>query len=173
MSVEDLKKLIAPPKKPLEAGTAKKWDAIEKELGTELPADYREFITTYGTGLFAGFYRVLNPFAKDPYSNLVIAAQEMGDQLREYPDDVDYPVFPEAGGLLYFANDENGNTYYWLTKGTPDKWTVVQREERGEGFKAQKCSMSKFLAGVLNKKIKALASGYPRKECMVFKPFEG
>ena len=175
MSTAELKKLIASPKKPSEPGSAKKWAEVEEELGTKLPADYHEFVDAYGSGLFANFYRVNNPFSADEFLALIPASNSWAETLREEKendeDAVPYPIFPETGGLLHWANDDNGNTYYWKTAGAPDKWTVVQRSERGDGFKEHKCSMSAFLVGVLTKKIKALASGYPNKDSLVFESY--
>lgn len=170
MSIARLKKLIPPPEHPTEIGTNKQWEAVEKELGTPLPEDYREFVFAYGTGLFANLYRVLNPFSVSKYSAIVPVLEMMRgswDQI-ESP----YPLFPDQGGILSWGNDENGNEYFWLVKGKPDEWKVVQNNTRGTGFKEQKCSMSEFLVGILEKKIKPLASGgYPRKECFKFKSF--
>ena len=146
--------------------------AIMGTEGGQLPTDYHEFVDAYGSGLFANFYRVNNPFSADEYLALVPASNSWAQMLREEKendeDAVPFPIFPEAGGVLHWANDENGNTYYWQTVGLPDKWTVVQRQERGTGFKEHKYSMSGFLTGVLTKKIKALASGYPNKDSLMF-----
>ena len=63
MSIADLMKLVPPPAKPFEVGTLAEWAKVEAELGTQLPQDYRDFVFAYGSGLFAGLYRVYNPFS--------------------------------------------------------------------------------------------------------------
>jgi hypothetical protein len=84
---------------------------------------------------------------------------------------VPYPVFPEKGGILPWGRDENGNDYSWLTEGLPDLWKVVQNNVRGKGYALHECSMTGFLVGVLEGRIKPLASDYPRPEDFVFHPY--
>jgi len=146
-------------------------------LGVKLPREYREFVLAYGSGLFAGFYRVYNPFAESPYLNLASSIQRICAMNREIQlSDLNHkrfplPYFPPAGGLLPWGNDENGNDYYWLTSGPSSRWCVVQQENRGTGIKVHPYSMVEFLIAILQKKVKALASGYPRRECFKFEPF--
>jgi hypothetical protein len=177
MPLDALMQLVPPPAKPTEVGTLKKWRDVEKKLGTNLPVDYREFVFAYGTGLFAKFYRVYNPFAASEYTALLPQVQTVCKMERDFkesnPERVPYPIYPDAVGLLPWGNDENGNYYFWLTEGEPDEWTVAQNEARGKGYRAQPCSMTEFLTQVLQKKIKALASGYPQKKDMVFESWEG
>ena len=146
MSIERLLKLVPPPAEPYDVGPASEWPSFEKQLGTKLPSDYREFVLHYGTGLFAGLYLVYNPFAKSPYMSLLRCVQEQPEIAS--PTD-EYSFFPEKGGLLPWGKDENGNFYYWRPAGKPDKWTVVQCEERGDGYMAHDLGMSEFLLGVL------------------------
>jgi len=155
-----LTEIVPPPKKPKGVGTAAQWSKAESELGISLPDDYRQFIETYGSGLFAGFYVIYSPGEKSPYSNLV-KRQKLMQPIYESHEDRPYAVHPERPGLLVWGADENGNYYYWLTKGTPDKWTVVAEHGREEEFDHHKCSMVKFLLGVQQLKIRALAKGYP------------
>jgi len=176
MSMAELKKLVAPPPKPLEVGTLAQWRELEDQLGTRLPRDYREFVFTYGTGLFAGLYRVYNPFAASEYIALIPQSKRVCDYNREAqlasPERFPYPYYPKSGGLLPWGNDENGNDYFWLTEGPPSKWIVVQDENRGEGIRVQLYSMTGFLLGILQRKIKPLASGYPRKSVFKFEQWD-
>lgn len=173
MSISELKRLVPPPKAPREVGTMAEWRQVEQKLGIKLPRDYRAFVFAYGSGLFAGFYRVYNPFARGKYTSLVSSVKRICDMERETRKDRggDYfplGIFPEPEGLLPWGNDENGNDYYWHTSGSPTSWRVVQNENRGRGLHAQPFSMTGFLVAVLNRKVRALASGYPRKDNLVF-----
>jgi hypothetical protein len=172
MSLEELVELVPPPRQPFEVGTLKQWRAVEKKLGTELPLDYREVVFAYGSGLFAEFYRVYNPFAVSEHIKLVPSAERVCRFNREsrssFPMRFPYPYFPEPGGLLPWGNDVNGNDYFWLTEGPPSAWVVVQDENRGGGIKVQPYSMTGFLVAVLTRKVKALASGYPAKSDRIF-----
>src|SRR5690242_19716466 len=126
MSVAELKKLVPPPSKPFEVGPLSQWREIEDQLEVRLPRDYREFVFAYGSGLFASFYRIYNPFAANEYTALLPSIKRICDidreSQREYPKRFPYPYYPEAGGLLPWGNDENGNDYFWLTEGPPTKW---------------------------------------------------
>jgi hypothetical protein len=177
MSIAELKKLVPPPAKPFEVGTLAQWRKLEERLGVKLPRDYREFVFAYGSGLFAGLYRVYNPFAASPYLALLPSVERVCGIEREgkshsgekyFPS----PIYPEPGGLLPWGNDENGNDYYWRTEGPPTRWIVVQNNNRGEGLRVQPYSMTGFLVGILRRKIRALASGYPRKEDYRFEPWD-
>jgi hypothetical protein len=90
---------------------------------------------------------------------------------RAWPAHVPYAIYPSVPGLLPWGNDENGNDYYWLTNGSPDVWSVVSDEGRGEGFREYGCTMTEFLVSVLNGKIQALAGDYPTAEDRVFEPW--
>jgi hypothetical protein len=172
MPIEPLKKIVKPPLHPSEVGSLHQWQDIERQLDLVLPSDYRDFVFTYGSGLFAQFYRVYNPFAASEYTALCPSIQRVCAAEREtkhnWPDRVPYPIYPDRPGLLPWGNDENGNDYYWLTKGAPDTWLVLSDEVRGEGFRDYGCTMTEFLAGVLLGKFEALAGDYPRDENRVF-----
>jgi hypothetical protein len=163
MSLEKLTALVPPPQRPKEVGPPNLWQRAEQELGVVLPGDYRAFVHTYGTygsGLFAGFYLVHTPYEKSQYQNLVRYMEMVSEDLHSR-DDVPYAIHPARPGLLLWGHDENGNYYYWLTKGEPDKWPVVTESTRGGGFELHKCSMVKYLLRVQQGKIRALAGGYP------------
>ena len=165
MSFESLKELVTPPEQPAEVGSVEAWLRCEAQLGFKLPSDYREFVFAFGSGLFAGLYRVYNPFAKSEWTALHPSVERTCTHLREFrqsfPQDVPYPIYPEPGGLLPWANDENGNDYYWQTLGEPDTWQVLSFNNRGEGFREHQCSMTAYLTNILTYKCKALASDYP------------
>ncbi len=176
MSIERLTTLIRPPDSPSEVGSPEGWAAAEQELGVELPHDYREFVLTYGSGLFAGLYVVYNPLAASPLIRLKsqvekVCATERQLRLFPRPNAVRYPIFPEEGGLFPWGRDENGNYYHWLTEGAPAEWVVVENSVRGKGHRRHDCSMTEFLVGILEGRIEPLASGYSRPDHFVFQPY--
>jgi hypothetical protein len=172
MPIEMLRQIVPPPDRPSEVGSADEWEVVERALGLGLPSDYRDFVFTYGSGLFARFYRIYNPFAVSKYTafypsveRVCAAARELK---REWPREIPYPIYPEQPGLLPWGNDENGNNYYWLTDGAPDSWLILSDEVRGEGFKEHKCTMTEFLTKILLGELPALAGDYPSEEDRVF-----
>ena len=63
---QSLTQLLPPPQTPVE--NQGDWTNVEQQLGMPLPADYKWFISTYGTGsICAAFINVLNPFAANRY----------------------------------------------------------------------------------------------------------
>jgi hypothetical protein len=104
---------------------------------------------------------------------LVTAPEICGYNRRaqaESPERFPYPYYPEPGGLLPWGVDENGNDYFWLTKGEPSQWVVVQDEYRGNGIEVHDCSMTEFLVGILERRIEPLASDYPNEDVYTFEP---
>ena len=128
-SIDRLVKLIPPPKKPVEVGGKKDWAQQVKQLGAKLPSDYKAFIDRYGSGEFAHFFIVYNPFSETV--NLLEKFKSHGKNYAESHDSdpENYPlaVFPEVPGILPWGHDTNGHTYFWLVKDKkkPDEWTVV------------------------------------------------
>ena len=172
MSLSRLIQLVPPPSIPSEVGTFEAWGQLESEIGVSLPPDYRDFVFAYGTGLFAGFYRIYNPFASSQYMSLSKSIARICDQNRVsqqfFPDRFPYPYFPEPCGLIPWGNDENGNDYFWLAEGPTETWNVVQDENRGIGISKQPFTMTGFLVSVLEGKTKPLAGDYPLEDDFVF-----
>jgi hypothetical protein len=176
MAIAPLKKLVPPPNQPLDVGSLHQWRLAERKLGLGLPSDYREFVFAYGSGLFARFYRVYNPFAADKSMSLLAAVKETckwrRETRKEFPERVPYPIFPEAGGILPWGNDENGHDYYWFTRGPPDDWIVLSDDVRGNGLAEHKKSMTEYLLGVLRGDIAPLCRDTFTRRDFVFKPFK-
>ncbi|WP_020475356.1 SMI1/KNR4 family protein [Zavarzinella formosa] len=167
MAVKELVSFIPPPTSPLEVGDQSTWSSIEAELGSPLPSDYRDFVSTYGTGLLANLINVFNPFSRGEYRNLLQSTKRILDIARTLkiimPERMPYAIFPEIGGMLPWATDENGNWYFWLTEGSPDEWPVIAGNSRDVDFQRFDIPMTTFLAKALKRKItcKFWASDYP------------
>jgi hypothetical protein len=156
------------------------WQSVEDKLDLKLPTDYKSFATEYGTGLFANFIRVFNPFDEDPYASLLENAKTICDMYREIKKAegekfLPFAMYPDEGGLLPWGNDENGNFIFWLTKGNPSKWPTVVAEGRGPLWQQFDFPMTVFLAKILTKEIrcKVWPSSFPsKKRSFVFTPYE-
>lgn len=151
MTIEALCEKMIPPKQPLECGSEEEWHKIEKQLGTALPSDYKEYIRTFGTGKIGAFLLPFNPFAKNKYLNLVGQRKETLDALREFYDEAGYafPLFPDPNGLLPWGVTDNGDLLFWQTRGEPDAWTVVVDESRGGSNEQYDETMTSFLAKLI------------------------
>ena len=175
-SIDAIVKLVPPPVKPVEVGGKKNWARVEKQLGAKLPSDYKAFIDRYGSGEFAGFYVVYNPFSRTV--NLLEKFESHGKNYAEShdsdPENCPLAVFPEVPGILPWGHDTNGHTYFWFVKDKkkPDEWTVVWDEGDDQGFEEHDFTFGEYLLGVLQGEIDPLAGNYPNEESFVFKPFE-
>ena len=70
-SLNALRKVMAPPARPVETTNGGGWQFIQVKLGITLPEDYKEFVSTFGTGAVDSFLWVLNPFSKNDNLNLI------------------------------------------------------------------------------------------------------
>jgi len=171
MPIKQLAALIAAPKKPLDHEG--NWRAAEIVVGAEFPPDFRDLITHYGTGaFFRGFLTVYNPLTVEGLARIKQDEKRCRDQ-REGLYPCPFPIHPEIPGLLPWGRDENGNGYFWLTKGKPEKWPVVFL---GHGYEDQpvqfRTDITGFLVRYATDKFEALVQpGDPMTHAMrVFTP---
>jgi hypothetical protein len=138
MSIEALVEVCRPPARPKFASGD--WTRVTRVLGA-LPPDYRRLIERYGSGSFAGRVTIFNPFDPNPYVELIASAMRALETDRatrhEFPDDYQFPLYPEPGGILPWAITDGGDTLYWMEAGEPAAWPIVivgARELAGETF---------------------------------------
>ncbi len=157
MSIDRLKQLLPPPVAPIELGQPDEWLAVEQRLGIALPADYKDYITSFGTGYLGKFLWIFSPFARKTTLNLECQIRVRLDALREikrqFPNDVPFKAFPESGGLLPCGATGNGDCLYWLTEGAPEKWPILVNESRGPDWVRFAMPLTAFLVGVLRRDI--------------------
>jgi hypothetical protein len=122
-------------------------------VGTRLPIDYVYFISSYGSGSINNFLCVFNPFSSNRYINLVSQIPAVLSALRElrekFPQDFPYPLYFEPDGILPWGGSDDGDNYFWLTKGSPDKWPVVTVPRHAE-VELFDMPMSIFIARALS-----------------------
>jgi hypothetical protein len=103
------------------------WTGVQDRLGFGLPADYREFIDTYGAGTL-GDIRIMAPGASDEmdlFALLDRKYRQISDVIRD-PGMVDPPFYPDPGGTVSWGETVNGQTCAWApARADPDEWTVV------------------------------------------------
>jgi hypothetical protein len=110
------------------------WRAVRRDLGCQLPTDFRDLIAVYGVGTIDECLMVLPPTNAEHES----AIPSVG-QMTPTPDKTawlehtksDYPLWPDPGALLCGLRmvDINGDltgAVYWRTVGPdPEKWPLV------------------------------------------------
>ena len=111
MSLQELAAVLPPPAEPRE--TRGEWAKVEAEVGTPLPADFKDYVARYGTGVVNEFLWPLNPFAANENINLVAEIRFQLETLREtrakFPRKFTFAIFPEPGGYLPWGRSENGD----------------------------------------------------------------
>jgi hypothetical protein len=151
MAINDLLKLISPPDKPVECKNGVKWKQAQKSLDTDLPNDFLEIATHYGSGRFCDFLGILNPLSPDFESSVTYLLGVLRDvkESRHYP----YSVFPDRPGLLPCGGDDNGNMLHWLTEGDANDWPVILESHEGE-LERFDMSLTTFLSKVFSNAIR-------------------
>jgi hypothetical protein len=117
------------------------WDVIERDLGLQLPADYKLLAERLPPGWFREFARLERPERTDDWPRGCFFLDEFGEQVMESVrewrangDPVPYPVYPEQGGLLRWGGIERGGYAFWVTDPAvePESWPVVIASQIGE-----------------------------------------
>jgi hypothetical protein len=155
MSIQELAAVLPPPPQPRE--TTGDWAKVEAEVGTPLPADFKDYVARYGTGVVNEFLWPLNPFAANDNVNLLAEIRFQLETLREtrtkFPKKFTYAIFPEPGGYLPWGRSENGDVMHWKTEGMPDQWTVAVTDAREPVWEEFAVPMTTFLAQLLSGQI--------------------
>ncbi|MFL6140573.1 MAG: hypothetical protein ACJ72N_01725 [Labedaea sp.] len=109
------------------------WDVVERGLGLELPAEYKELLAVFPPGSFLlpdwkGII-VQPPYhvdgVPDHLEQFGAELNELSDWRAEHPQDVPYPLYPEPGGLLPWARADR-EAVFWVRNHTdPNRWTVA------------------------------------------------
>jgi hypothetical protein len=136
MFLDLLELLLATPLPEESRPSVSDWSRLSQRLGTELPTDYRELITTLGSGCVNRFLDVVSPFTS--FQNLEYAvsrsrAIHAGIIEVTGVDDITFPIFPQPGGLLPWGWSWNDDTFHWITNyGDPNSWPVFVEGRYGE-----------------------------------------
>ncbi|WP_116205037.1 SMI1/KNR4 family protein [Amycolatopsis circi] len=108
------------------------WEAVELDIGTVLPSDYKELLSRFPSGAYREFVWVTSPIdVRTDYANFIQeeifgTIQVLGDEELEYLKGTDYRLYPKPGGLLPWGNDGQGGIFCWIVDGRdPDQWRVA------------------------------------------------
>jgi len=146
VTIETLIKAVPPPVRPFEAFHGP-WEPIEAALGIALPADYKDLVRLYGRGYWFEFLGIDVPRASNRHVRLESKVPAVCDSF-EGLEDLPYPMWPDAGGLLPFGSTDNGDYLLWLPRSSPQAWGVVVWDRGFQAFEAFDCDMTDFLAGL-------------------------
>ena len=156
------------------------WDTARAEVGFDFPADYREFVERYGSVEFNSEFYTVIPTDGSPRRDwptgfagfTEFTVRNIGERMRwsrihDKWNPCPYPVYPEAGGLLAWAKNDESDHIFWIMEGDdPDAWPQavwfrqLDRWERFEG------GMTDFL-------VAALDGTFPRGDELGIAPYPG
>jgi hypothetical protein len=133
------------------------WAAVEGSLaGLRLPADYKELVQSFPDGWFRDLVRPIRPgdVGSPATEYLGFYANWLEDMRTwrshgdgEYP----YPIYPESGGLLPWAEGHGGEMCFWLTgPEDPDTWPVVSADKDFERWQLFPGPMCGFLTALVH-----------------------
>ncbi|MEV6196529.1 hypothetical protein AB0M19_29490 [Streptomyces sp. NPDC051920] len=137
------------------------WAALEVNLGTALPSDFRCLAEVYSVLVIDDFLIVSTP---TPGAETLWASARREDEilqdLYEMGDTGGYVPFPQPGGLISWAESNSGDSFYWrTTPADPDVWPVVVYGANGD-WSEFPVGAVEFLAGVYRRTIDV--PGMPR-----------
>ena len=135
------------------------WSAVEEKLGIHLPADYKDFISTYGTGQINDYLYILNPVSINENINLFDWIESIKSSsilcLRDFGAPTPPFIYPEPAGVIPWGYTDNGEGFYWIPeKGIdPMLWPCTIIEERSGENETINAPMSTILLGFLSKRL--------------------
>ncbi|MGO1056938.1 SMI1/KNR4 family protein [Crossiella sp. CA198] len=95
------------------------WGLLEQRLEVVFPDDYKYFLSKFPSGFFHEFLVYRNPIESDDTFNAFIwEFSDEVDRLRGWRDfeagRVPYPVHPDRGSILPWAEGTEGETFFWV-----------------------------------------------------------
>ncbi|MET9383188.1 SMI1/KNR4 family protein [Streptomyces sp. NPDC002928] len=131
------------------------WNAIEHELGTRLPDDFKELAESIGVGEFSEYLYVDTSDKLDDFSvlgdlaSIRRALERRPVAVRVYEP---YQIFtPGEVGLLPWGRAvQEGVEFYWLAGGeNPSQWPILARLDPSEEWYRFDMTVSEFVFRML------------------------
>lgn len=157
MAISELARLVTPPVHPHQAEDQEAIRAIERFMGSSLPADYIDLARYYGTGCFGDmtfYFWIDNPMRPRSAELLEWEIAHWGDLRGLSPDEFAFDLFPAKPGYLPCGADVDGGIMGWLMVGAPDSWPIVAKSRDGQRLEVYPMPLTTFLAQALQHKIR-------------------
>lgn len=152
-----LQDVLIKPDEVYNTGSKEMWEEFEGETSIHFPDDYKELISTYGTGGIGDFLWFLTPFAEDENVNYTERADVLLEAYQtskgNSPEYFPFNVYPEENGLLPWGYTENGDELYWKTGAAFEDWEIVVYESASPDYYSYKMSLSEFLYKIITKEL--------------------
>lgn len=119
------------------------WDAVARDLGFALPADYRSFIDAYGAGTFCDIL-IAAPNAVGP-AGLADLMERAHARVVSSRGPHQVPIHPEPGGMVPWGETADGLLCCWIPfDQDPSRWGTILWLDNGLSLRQDE-SFSEFL----------------------------
>lgn len=145
--IDSLCEIMPPPPSP----TGVVLDQYEAGYDLKLPSDYVDFIRTYGDGRVCDFLTVYNPFSQSKPFSMARRSPSSLESFRRFKDRIPFDLFPTEGGLFPWGMSDDGDDFFWITRGNPEDWTVCVHDRGVIEFYDEKMTFSQFLFDLLSR----------------------
>lgn len=164
--LEPLIALVAPP--PEGSLPSVNWPSVYRDIEIELPRDYVELINVYGGGRFDSYLWLLEPNCQNRNYDLSRSIDERAEAFSLlWGEGEPKPVqlASEGNRVIPWASTDNGEFFYWFVRPeqSPEEWTVMINEARGESWEHFSVGCVALLTGLLSGQIYSdlLSSSFP------------
>jgi hypothetical protein len=156
---------------PREDASRLSWTSAEERLGFTFPSDYKELMSTFGSGVFDLLVGVLCPARQE--DDFI---SEM-NRILEYArgnEPLPHRLYPDPDGLIPWAECGDAWTLFWRTdRGGPDQWTIVYCDAEFAEWGEYDGSATTFLLGLLTGKIDTKFADWEPVDNPEFGPYRG
>lgn len=157
--INELAKYIPPPTNP-ENGGKINWESIERLYKIKLPDDYKELISSYGSGIFGDFIWLINPISKNNNLNFKIIEyiySSYESMKSDFPDLYPRPSYPNQESYFPWAITDNGDTLIWIVDNNIDSnmWCVGILDSDPETEEIYNIGATELLLKLFNLEIKS------------------
>ncbi|WP_308130283.1 hypothetical protein [Kitasatospora aureofaciens] len=134
-------------------GDAVDWSAAERVYGTSFPADYRAFVTAFGSGSIEEMVGVHIPAVTSNEPQVVTVSRLSEAALADYAVNQWAPA--DRGrhrleDLLIWGGTAAADTLCWITTDPdPDRWPVAVYSRGNLEWSVYPCGMAEFLLKLL------------------------
>lgn len=135
MSIVHLERLkeLMPPLEPAPDSVVD-WNVARDVFGLSFPADFTEFVATYGNVIWCDLFRPIYPITKTlsdcqkskDHVLEILGRMYKSDLLDEENRIINLPHYPAPGGIFPCLVDTNGCYICWITTGAPDNWITAK-----------------------------------------------
>ncbi|MET9228998.1 hypothetical protein [Lentzea sp. NPDC003310] len=115
------------------------WDEAEEHVGFVFPADFKDLVSTFGTGVFDHVVEVVSPVEDEESLDFFFS------DLYEYREFAGRVRWGKAGQC----------TLFWRTEGDPDQWTITWCDSESTEWESYDGTATAFLFDLLTGEIRS------------------